>query len=312
VERLVLGTRGSPLALWQARHVSQLLTDAHADVEVELLVIKTEGDRRTGVPLDAVGGKGLFVREIEDALLDGRIDLAVHSLKDLPTEQPPRLTIGAVLLRHDPRDAVLSVEGRAFEDLPEGSTVATGSPRRRCQLLHARPDLLMAPVRGNVDTRVRKLVDGSFKALVLALAGIERLGVTGAPARPIAPEICLPAVGQGALAVETRQDDARTRARVEPLTDDRTLRAVSAERAYLRRLGGGCLAPATAFARVDDGRVRLQAMVGDPDGRRMLRDSAAGAAIDAEALAERLAERLLEAGGEGILRDARAGGGFGG
>src|SRR5262245_573237 len=304
--RLVVGTRGSALALWQSRHVRERLAGLHPGVVIEEAILKTAGDRRQAESLDVLGGTGFFVREIEEALLAGTIELGVHSLKDLPTEQPPGLAIAAVLERHDPRDALLTIEGIPLESLPEGSAVATGSPRRRSQIRHARPGLRMVPVRGNVDTRVGKLRDGAFDALVLALAGIERLGIRSVRAPPLPPEIFLPAVGQGALAVEVRADDAVTRALVGPLAHDATLRAVLAERAFLRRLGGGCLAPATAYARTLGDRIRIDGMVGDPDGRRLLRDAIEGAAAEGARLGEDLAERLLLAGGRAILSDARA------
>jgi hydroxymethylbilane synthase len=306
MSRRILGTRGSPLALWQARHVAARLEQAHAGLSVELLIIKTEGDRVTDRPFGEMPGRGFFVKEIEDALLDRTIDLAVHSLKDLPTEQPAGLGIAAVLERHDPRDAVLSVAGWRFAEVPAGTTVATGSPRRRSQLLNARPDLGMCLVRGNVDTRIRKLREGQFGAMVLAMAGVERLGITEVPLRPIPIEICLPAVGQGAVAVETRADDAGTRGFVESLVHAETLLCVTAERAFLHRLGGGCLAPTTAHARIEGSEVVVDAMVGDPDGRRLLRDRSRGQLRDGCRLAEDLADRLLAAGGDVILRDARA------
>jgi len=298
--QLTLGTRGSALALWQARHVTARLQEAHPGLAIEIRIIRTEGDRRTDVSFGDIGGKGVFVKEIEDALLNGEIDVAVHSLKDMPTEQPPGLCLTAVPERHDPRDALLTVEGVEFDRLPLGITVATGSPRRRSQLLHARPDLRMSLVR------IRKLKEGQFGAMVLAVAGIERLGITAVPYRPIPTAICTPAVGQGALAIEARTDDAATRALLAVLEHAPSAQAVRAERAFLRRLGGGCLAPATAHARIEDGRIALDAMVGDPDGRRLLRDREAGAAGQGERLGEELAVRLLEAGGEGILREARA------
>jgi hydroxymethylbilane synthase len=296
--RIAIGTRGSALALWQARHVRDRLAALHEELRIDEVVLKTAGDR-SAVALDALGGTGVFVREIEEALLSGAIDLAVHSLKDLPTEQPPGLAIAAVPERHDPRDAVLTAAGIPLERLAAGSTVATGSPRRRSQILHARPDLRMVPVRGNVDTRVRKLRDGAFDALVLAVAGIERLGIRDVPALPLETSICLPAVGQGALALEIRADDAVTHALVAPLAHAPTLGAVLAERAFLRRLGGGCLAPATAYARVDAGRIRIDGMVGDPDGRRVLRDAAEGQSGEGELLGEDLSSRLLAAAAPG-------------
>lgn len=302
---LRLGSRGSPLALWQARFVAGKLEAAHPGLRVEISIIKTEGDQRTDVPLTVAGGKGLFVKEIEDALSASRIDLAVHSLKDLPTEQPEGLLVASILARHDPRDALLSEEGWDLDSMPEGTVVATGSPRRRCQLLRRRPDLGMTLVRGNVDTRIRRLREGRFGAIVLAMAGLERLGLDEVPAIPLSPEICLPAPGQGALAVETREDDPRTRERVLVLDDESTRAAVVAERSFLAGLGAGCLAPAGAFGRVEAGSLRLRAMVGDPDGSRLLADGIEGSASEAERLGDALARRLLASGGEAILADAR-------
>ncbi len=305
---LRLGTRGSPLALWQSRHVAARLRGAHEGLEVEEVVIQTEGDRQQVLPIGYQDERGVFVRQIEEALLARRVDFAVHSMKDLPTTQPPGLSIAAVPARHDPRDAILTPDGLDFSELPRGSVLGTGSFRRRFQLLHARPDLRTIPVRGNVDTRVRKLREMQFDALVLAVAGIERLGIRGVCVRPIPEDVCLPAVGQGALAIECREDDAATRRILEVLTDPSTTLAISAERSFLRRLGGGCLAPATAFARVAGGRVRIEAAVGDPDGRSILRDRAEGEATSGDSLAEAMAVRMLDAGAGEILREARAAG----
>jgi hydroxymethylbilane synthase len=213
--------------------------------------------------------------------------------------------IAAIPARHDPRDAVLTVDGRSFAELPAGAVLATASFRRRCQFLHARPDLDTRPVRGNVDTRVRKLREGQFEALVLALAGVERLGIASVEVRPVPVTTCLPAVGQGALALETRADDASTREVVGVLADPAATDAVEAERAFLRRLGGGCLAPATAFAVVESGGIRIDAVVGDPDGRELLRDACQGRAADGRVLGEALAVRLLDAGAGEILARAR-------
>lgn len=303
--RFVLGTRGSELALWQARHVAARLRGLDPPLRVEERILRTAGDREPSARLDALGGRGVFVRELEAGLLGKRIDLAVHSLKDLPTSQPQGLVLAAVLERHDPRDAVVSREGWTLEELPRGATVATGSYRRRCQLLHARPDLRVVPVRGNVPTRVRKLSELQFDALVLAVAGIERLGITSVPARPIPLEVCLPAVGQGALVIEVRSRDRQLVERLRALNHAETSREVRAERAWLRRLGGGCLAPATGHAVVDGGRLRLEAVVGDPDGRRLLRDAIVGPATDADGLGQALAERMLAAGAAELLRLAR-------
>lgn len=303
--RLILGTRGSPLALWQARHVASRLEAAREGLTVEIETIRTEGDNRTDVPFGQLPGKGFFVKEIEAALQAGTIDLAVHSLKDVPSELPDGLALTAILERHDPRDALLSEPGWSFEDLPPRTRLATGSLRRRCQILHARPDLETVAVRGNVDTRIRKLREDRFGALVLALAGVERLGLDAVPVRPIPVEVSLPAVGQGAMAVESRRDDAATKAIVSTLTHLPTLRAVTAERAFLARLGGGCLAPATAHAVVGDDFVRIAAVVGAPDGRRLLREEMQGKAGDEERLGEALADRLLDAGAGDLLREAR-------
>jgi len=303
--RLRLGSRGSPLALWQAHHVAARLRAAWPGLEVPITIIKTEGDQRTDIPLTASFGKGVFVREIEDSLLGGTIDLAVHSLKDLPTETPAGLALAAIPSRHDARDALVCRSAQRVEDLKPGALVATGSPRRQCQLLNARPDLRFTLVRGNVDTRLRKLDEGQFDALILAVAGIERLELTQAPYAPIPFSLCLPAPGQGALAIETRAEDVETRRLVGPLNDPATASCIAAERGFLAALGAGCLAPAGALATVDGDRLRLEAMVGYPDGRSQKRDRLEGAPGDAAALGADLARRLFEAGGDVILREVR-------
>jgi len=303
--QLRLGSRGSALALWQANHVAARLRAAWPGLAVPITIIKTEGDQRTDVPLTASFGKGVFVREIEDALLGGSIDLAVHSLKDLPTETPAGLALAAIPERADARDALVCRSAQRIEDLKSGAVVATGSPRRQCQLLSARPDLKFTLVRGNVDTRLRKLDEGRFDALILAVAGIERLELTKAPYTPIPFALCLPAPGQGALAIETRAGDGETRRLVAPLNDEATASSVAAERGFLAALGAGCLAPAGALATVTGAALRLDAMVGYPDGRRQMRDHLEGAARDGRALGEALARRLLDAGGDLILREVR-------
>lgn len=304
--RLVCGTRGSPLALWQARHAAALLRALDPELEIHERIVTTQGDLDVEAPISLAAEHGVFVRGLERALLAGQIDLAVHSLKDLPSDQPEGLCIAAVLERHDPRDALLSEAGWTLQDLPPRAVVGTGSARRRTQLLSSRPDLRIAPVRGNVDTRVRKLLAGEFDAIVLALAGVQRLGLDRVAVCPLDPSACLPAVGQGALAIETRAADLSVRERVEALSHPPTLVAVGAERAFLKRLGGGCLAPATAFGRiVGGGRLELEAMVGDTDGRVLLIEREAGPVSSAAAIGERLAERLLAAGGDRLLREAR-------
>jgi hydroxymethylbilane synthase len=294
---LRLGSRGSPLARWQANHVAETLRGLWPGLVVDIVIIKTEGDLSTDTPRPASFGKGIFVKAIEDALLEGTIDLAVHSLKDLPTETPAGLALAAIPPRHDARDALVCRSARHVSDLPANALVATGSPRRRCQLLHARNDLRFTPVRGNVDTRLRKLDEGPFDALILAVAGIERLGLTAAPYAPIPFSVCLPAPGQGALAIEIRADDAATRRHVRPLDDDETARCVAAERAFLATLGAGCLAPAGAFAAITGGTLTLEAMLGTPDGTGLKRDRLHGAARDAEAVGAALAGRFLDQGG---------------
>jgi hydroxymethylbilane synthase len=300
-----LGSRGSPLALWQARHVADRLRAISPGLSVDITIIKTEGDQRIDVPLTASSGKGVFVKEIEDALLHGTIDLAVHSLKDLPTETPEGLTLAAIPARHDARDALVCRSARRVEDLPDRALVATGSPRRRCQLLRARPDLNFTFVRGNVDTRLRRLDEGQFDALILAVAGIERLGLLQAPYTPIPAATCLPAPGQGALAIETRVDDDATLRLVGPLGDPDSAACVAAERGFLAALGAGCLAPAGALATIVGQVLGLDAMVGTPDGRAELRDRIEGAPTEAQALGAALASRLLDAGGSAILREVR-------
>jgi hydroxymethylbilane synthase len=309
---LRLGSRGSALALWQAHHVADRLRAAWPGLAVDITIIKTEGDQRTDIPLTASFGKGVFVREIEDGLLQGTIDLAVHSLKDLPTETPEGLVLGAIPLRHDSRDALVCRSARRVEDLPESALVATGSPRRQCQLLASRRDLRFTLVRGNVDTRLRKLDEGQFDALILAVAGIERLGLTDAPYAPIPFSLCLPAPGQGALAIETRADDGETLRRVRVLDDPHTAACVAAERGFLAALGAGCLAPAGALATIAGDTLVLDAMVGYPDGRKQERDRIEGAPDHASSLGSALAGRLLDAGGAAILREVRDASGPGG
>lgn len=305
--RVVIGTRGSALALWQARHVAGLLRARHGDLEIEERIIQSEGDLDTTGAIPSLGSTGVFVRRLEQSLLAGEIDLAVHSLKDLPSDQPTGLLVAAVPERHDARDALVAREACELADLPAGTLVGTGSPRRRAQLLHARPDLDIRPIRGNVDTRVRKLREGEVGALVLALAGVERLGIGGVGVRPIDPSVCLPAVGQGALAIEARVEDRGTRALVETLNHAASLAAVTAERAFFRRLGGGCQAPAGAFARFENERFVVEAVVADPDGRALLIERDTGSESAAHEIGARLAERLIVAGARRMLDAARGG-----
>lgn len=310
--RLVIATRGSKLALWQAEHVRALLVAADPALEIELLVLKTTGDKILDRPLSEVGGKGLFVKEIEEALLDGRADLAVHSMKDLPAEVPPGLGVAAVPRREDPRDALLVRAGLGATrvgDLPQGARVGTSSLRRMCQLKAQRPDLEIIPLRGNVDTRLRKLDEGDFDAIVLAAAGLNRLGHAGRIRALIDPAEMIPAIGQGALAIECRTGagprDSDTRARLGRLDDPRTATCVSAERAFLARLEGGCRTPMAAHATLstDGGTLSMTGMVGHPDGAPVHRASLLGPAVDAAALGRELAEQLLVMGADRILAD---------
>ncbi len=304
--RLIIGTRGSALALRQAAQVAAALRARHPGLEVVERVVRTAGDDSPSFPPASFETTGVFVQRIERALAAGEVDLAVHSLKDLPTEQPEDLVLVAVLERHDPRDALVSLAGWTLADLPAGTLVGTGSPRRRCQLLHHRPDLRLIPIRGNVDTRLLKLQQGELGALVLALAGLERLGITSVPFRALEPAQCLPAVGQGAIAVEIRRDDGVTAGLVAPLNHEPSSVRVVAERAFLRRLGGGCLAPATAHATFAGGQLALEAIVGDAEGRALLCERESGSPADGEIVGDRLARRLLAAGARRILEDARS------
>jgi hydroxymethylbilane synthase len=309
--RLVIGSRGSKLALWQAHWVrDQLVAAGH---EIEVRIIKTTGDKLQAVaPGDPVpasmaetvadaGSKGLFIKEIEEALLAREIDVAVHSLKDLPTEQPAGLALGAVPPREDARDVFISRSGQSLEKLPPDARIATSSLRRQTQLRALRPDLVYAAVRGNLDTRLRKLERGDCEALVLAAAGIHRLGLTRHITSYLGIDEMCPAVGQGALGIEIHADDARTREAVAPLDHLATHQAVRAERAVLRRLGGGCQVPIAAHAVVEHGKLRLQALVADLDGTQVIRAQTEGAASEPEALGSTVAADLLRQGARGIL-----------
>jgi hydroxymethylbilane synthase len=298
---LRIGTRGSPLALWQANHVADLLRPRAAPRPVELVLIQTTGDRVQDRPLAQIGGDGLFTKEIQRAVLDGTADVAVHSLKDLPTLPVEGLVLAAVPRRGPTGDAFVSRRHRTFESLPPGAVVATSSLRRRAQLLHRRPDLRLVEMRGNVETRLRKLAEQDLDALVLAQAGLERLGLGGAITELLDPAWMLPAVGQGALGLECRADDGETLRLLEPLNDAPSRQAVLAERALLRGLGGGCLVPIGAAARVEGDALSLRGAVLSPDGRERIAGQTTGPAADAEALGRRLAEDLLARGARALL-----------
>src|SRR5574342_147140 len=300
--QLVLGTRGSKLAVHQSEWVQARLKELAPHVSVTLRRIKTSGDKILDVPLAKLGGKGLFVKEIEDALLSGEIDLAVHSMKDVPTELPTGLELLCVPDREDARDALLSRDGRPFKDLPHGARVGTSSLRRQAQLLHARPDLSISMLRGNLDTRLKKLREGQFDAIVLAAAGLRRLGWEHEITEYLAPEICLPAIGQGALGIEGRRDDGFVRSLLSGLEHAPTRTRVLAERALLHRLQGGCQVPIAAHASIVGADVTLEGLVARVDGKEVIRDRVKGTVADPESLGVQLAERLLARGGDRILQ----------
>lgn len=303
---LLIGTRGSRLARIQAETVREMLSSLHPDRAWLLREIRSEGDARRQASLASIGGRGVFVKALEDKLLASEIDLAVHSLKDMPTRLATGLKIGAVLPREDARDALVSRGGSTLDDLPAGAVVGSGSARRRAQLLAYRSDLMVRDVRGNVDTRLRKLNSGGYDALILAAAALIRLQRTSAISQWLPLTLMLPAVGQGALAVEVRESDEEVRALVQPLNHSPTERAVSAERAFLSALGGGCTVPVAAHAAVSDGRLVLQALVANLNGRKVIRDSLSGSPLQAEDIGRRLADRMLSQGTAQILREAES------
>jgi hydroxymethylbilane synthase len=297
--RLRIGSRGSQLALWQANHIAALLRERGHEVEIE--IIKTTGDKITDVALAKVGTKGMFTKEIEEALAEGRVDLAVHSLKDLPTELSPEFEIAAITKRENPRDVFVSQKHKSVEELPRGARVGTSSLRRQAQLKALRPDLEVHPLRGNVDTRLRKLESGEYEAIILAAAGVNRLGLT-APVKQIIPaEIMCPAAGQGALGIEIRQGDDITREHLSFLDDAAARTATTCERALLSKLGGGCQVPIGAFAEVHSGQIHLRGVVAHPDGSLVLRESRDGE--DPERLGSEVGQTLLQRGGDLILQE---------
>jgi hydroxymethylbilane synthase len=299
MSNLRIGSRGSQLALWQANHVAALLREHGHAVEIE--IIKTTGDKILDVALAKVGTKGMFTKEIEEALADKRVDLAVHSMKDVPTELAPEFSLTAIMKREDPRDAFISAKFTRLDELPNRAKVGTSSLRRQCQLNALRADLEVFPLRGNVDTRLKKLEAGEYDAIILAAAGVHRLGLDKHVRYCIPAEIMCPAVGQGALAIEIRRDDEQTRAAVAFLDDAETSTAIACERALLGSLGGGCQVPIGAFAERRGRQLHLRAMVGRPDGTEILREQASGG--DPEVLGRATAQALLRRGADKILSD---------
>ena len=304
--RIVIATRQSPLALWQAEHVQRRLLEAHPGLEVELLKMNTQGDIILDTPLAKIGGKGLFVKELEQGLMDGRADIAVHSMKDVPVELPEGLHLPVILEREDPRDAFVSNHYTSFEALPQGAKLGTSSLRRQCQLSALRPDLEVISLRGNVGTRLRKLDEGQYDAIILAAAGLMRLELTERIAGKISTDTCLPAIGQGAVGIECRADDPRVNELIGVLNDESTHIRVAAERALNHRLEGGCQVPIGGFAEIDGNKLRLRALVGSPDGSEMIRGEVNGSIDKAEKIGIELADDLLSRGADRILKEVYA------
>ena len=300
---LRIATRQSPLALWQAHYVKARLEASHPGLAVELVPMVTRGDVILDTPLAKVGGKGLFVKELERALLDNHADIAVHSMKDVPVDFPDGLGLVTICERDDPRDAFVSNRYKSLDELPAGSIVGTSSLRRQCQLAALRPDLVIRSLRGNVGTRLSKLDNGEYDAIILAVAGLNRLGLSDRVRWALPPEISLPAVGQGAGGVECRLDDARTRALLQPLNHDETAIRVKAERAMNTRLEGGCQVPIGSYAELINGELWLRGLVGAPDGSTMIRGERRGQPEDALKMGISLAEELLDNGARAILAD---------
>lgn len=306
--KLRLGTRKSKLALTQSTWVKEQIEKRFPGVDVELVKVTTKGDKILDVPLSKVGGKGLFVKEIEEALLDGRIDFAVHSLKDVPTELPEGLEVSVFPEREDPRDALISREGKGLMGLSPGATVGTSSLRRMAQLRAVRPDLRIESLRGNLDTRLRRLDEGHFDAIVLAVAGLNRMGLAHRITETLEPGVLLPAIGQGALGLEFRSDDTHTREVLLALHHEDTAIRVRAERAFLARLEGGCQVPIGAHATLVEGQeLLLKGFVADEEGKRMVRMERRGPSDDPEAIGDALGRAILDAGGREILKEVYEG-----
>ncbi len=310
MRELIIGSRGSALAMAQTQWVIAQLKQYFPQIEIKVQIFRTQGDRSPSTPLTQTGDKGIFVKELQIALIKGQIDLAVHSLKDLPTEEPEGLALLAVPLREDPRDALIlrpSLESTPEElkDLPlaEGMVVGTSSPRRRAQLRYHRPDLRFIEFRGNVDTRLRKLQEGQADACVLAMAGLNRLGITSIPRYPLAPSLCLPAPGQGALAIEGRMDREDLKELLQPLEDKKSRMEVETERALLSALGGGCRLPIAALGRYQDGVLKLSACVAHPEGSQVIYAEAIAAPEKPVDLGQKVAQLLRERGAADLLRE---------
>ncbi len=297
--KIRIGTRGSKLALWQANHVKEMIEALSPENQVELVIIKTKGDKILDAPLAKIGGKGLFVKEIEEALLENQVDMAVHSMKDVPTELPHGLVIGAIPQREEPWDLLVVKEEAHLQDLPRGAKVGTSSLRRQSQLLARRPDLDIQPLRGNLDTRFRKLKETPLDAIVVALAGVKRLGINSLPMRVLSPQECLPAIGQGALALEVREGEMQEI--LDALHHPETAACVTAERAFLASIGGSCQIPVAALATVEGQELKLQGLIASPKGEEIYRGERKGTLDQAQSMGEELAMDLLDQGGRRII-----------
>ena len=304
MEKIIkIGTRGSKLALWQANWVKSALKAGHPSLSVELVAIKTKGDKILDVPLAKVGGKGLFVKEIEDALLNGRIDLAVHSMKDMPAEIPDGLCIGAIPKRETPQDVLISREGLLLSQLKQNARIGTSSLRRTAQLLHARPDLVVLPLRGNLDTRLKKLETENFDAIILAAAGVKRLGLEHRITEYLDEKVMLPAVGQGALCIEIRENDPEVKSIIALLEHHQTRTVVLGERAFLNRLEGGCQVPIAAHGKIEKSAFTLCGLVASVDGTTVIRETLSGHKDSSEVIGVKLADRLAEMGAKTIMEN---------
>jgi hydroxymethylbilane synthase len=303
---LKIGTRGSKLAVWQANWVRSLLNQQFPHHSIELVTLKTQGDKILDVPLAKIGGKGLFVKEIEQALLDGRVDLAVHSMKDMPADMPEGLCMGAIPQRETPADVLISRNGRTFAQLKSKSVIGTGSLRRAAQLRHARPDIVIRPLRGNLDTRLRRLESDDMDAIVVAAAGVKRLDLEDRISEYPAQDLMLPAVGQGALCVEIRDDDPKIEKMVSTLDDSQTRTVVAGERAFLNRLEGGCQIPIAGHGHMVNDQYRLTGLVANIDGSTLIKDTLSGPAASSEHIGTELAVHLLAKGADKILEKLKS------
>ncbi|WP_456464598.1 hydroxymethylbilane synthase [Persephonella sp.] len=305
--RIRIGTRKSKLALWQANHVAELLKKYYPDIQVELVKITTKGDKILDVPLAKVGGKGLFVKEIEEAMLRNEIDIAVHSLKDVPTYFPEGLGLVAITEREDPRDAFLSVKYSSIDEMPEGSVLGTSSLRRKAQIMLNRKDLKIEDLRGNVDTRIRKLEEGQYDGIILAYAGLKRLGLQDRVKQIFEPDYMIPAVAQGFLGIEARLDDKETREIVSVLNHKESEIRAKAERAFLKTLEGGCQVPLAGYSEIKNGRITITGFVSDLEGKRVFKDSIEGSVEQPEKIGIELANRLLDMGAREVLEEIYSG-----